>query len=350
MPVQCYTSGFLGKHIQKDFDDLGYQNAAWGFNPKVFVLKDNFTDIDDSCPRPMASVFRLYKKGAYRARYSRNTDVVNLRGIGTSPDVISKVWELNQSYVRAEYCACFFDPKDIPQPGFVESRHTIFNPSIRVFLGLAAEVSPKEEIKQETGAHDFQYWSGYTLVTYFETRGAYWCLTLVLVGWYFLLRMQSEGFPLEKGDHTEAGELPEGRHSAVWVDAQYTTHIRLAKRKNRPRGSYLKRRCTCAQSGSRKCLGHRLKGMIAHLPNGTKIFAAVTPTVLKAEIRRALVDTDPKAKLFGFKGFRAGRATEMAKLGLGLASILLAGEGRAEPSYATWTRTRLRKEKCWRRR
>ena len=52
----------------------------------------------------------------------------------------------------------------------------------------------------------------------------------------------------------------------------------------------------------------------------------VQPNVLRNEIRKVLVCEDPKAKMFGFKGFRAGHATEMARLGRGLAEILLAGE------------------------
>ena len=36
------------------------------------------------------------------------------------------------------------------------------------------------------------------MVTHFESRGEKWYLLLVLVGWHFLLRMMSEGFPLEK--------------------------------------------------------------------------------------------------------------------------------------------------------
>jgi len=47
---------------------------------------------------------------------------------------------------------------------------------------------------------------------------------------------------------------------------------------------------------------------------------------MRNAIRKVLGQEDPKAKQFGFKGFRAGHATEVAKRGLSLMQILLAGE------------------------
>ena len=73
------------------------------------------------------------------------------------------------------------------------------------------------------------------------------------------------------------------------------------------------------------CVGHRLQDLIGHLPPGTKVFGMVTPTMMRSEIKRTL-SADPRVMNFGFKGFRAGRATEMAKAGQALGDILLAGE------------------------
>ena len=86
------------------------------------------------------------------------------------------------------------------------------------------------------------------------------------------------------------------------------------------------RKCTCATTRRRTCVGHRLQEHIAHLPPGEKVFGMVQPNVMRTEIRKVLGREDPGAKIFGFKGFRAGHATEMARLGRGLAEILLAGE------------------------
>ena len=65
--------------------------------------------------------------------------------------------------------------------------------------------------------------------------------------------------------------------------------------------------------------------MIGLLPPGTELFGMVTPSVMKSEIKHAL-NADPRVNNFGFKGFRAGRATETAKAGQALGEILLAGE------------------------
>jgi len=186
------------------------------------------------------------------------------------------------------------------------------------------------------------------LVEHFERRGEKWFLVLVLVGWNFLLRMASEAFPLEKGAQEERDNLPEGRHSAVWVDGNFTTHIRLARRKNRPKGSYLQRKCSCASTGKRLCVGHRLQECIAHLPPGEKIFAAVQQHVMKAEIRKVLGQTEPKAKQFGFKGFRAGHATEMAKLGGAWPKFCWPGNGQVERSCAMLMSTNWKKGNSWR--
>ena len=70
----------------------------------------------------------------------------------------------------------------------------------------------------------------------------------VLVCWEYLLRVQSEGFPLLAGVPDDATSLPSGRHSGVWVDGDDTLCLRLQQRKNRVQGSLLRRRCGCVWS------------------------------------------------------------------------------------------------------
>ena len=69
----------------------------------------------------------------------------------------------------------------------------------------------------------------------------------VLLSSVFLLRVQSEGIHLQKGRVSELASLPNGRHSAMCIDGN-TLHIRLARRKNRPTGSWLRRDCSCQVS------------------------------------------------------------------------------------------------------
>ena len=68
---------------------------------------------------------------------------------------------------------------------------------------------------------------------------------LCTLAYHFLLRVPSEGLPLEAGTPGELlAPLPEGRHSAVAV-VEGRLHMRLRSRKNRPQGSILVRECCC---------------------------------------------------------------------------------------------------------
>ena len=67
---------------------------------------------------------------------------------------------------------------------------------------------------------------------------------LFVLAWQFLLRVQSEGVPLEVGSEAELRCLPPERHSALVADHDYNIHIRLRCRKNRPEGSLLTRSCS----------------------------------------------------------------------------------------------------------
>ena len=155
---------------------------------------------------------------------------------------------------------------------------------------------------------------------------------LVLLSWEFLLRVQSESLPMEKGTAEEAKStsLGSGRHSAVWVNLEDNRiHLRLARRKNRPKGSWLVRGCKCKVHGLAFCCMHRVATYLAGRPIGAKLFE-FTPSVLLSTIQRFLKILEfPRADQLTLKGFRAGRATEMAKRGCSLGTILCAGEWRS---------------------
>ena len=73
-----------------------------------------------------------------------------------------------------------------------------------------------------------------------------------LIFWEFLLRVQSEGVPMQVGTDKELFELAPSRHSALSV-VQNLLVLRLTRRKHRPEGSTLKRGCRCALVGREAC-------------------------------------------------------------------------------------------------
>ena len=78
--------------------------------------------------------------------------------------------------------------------------------------------------------------------------------------YHFLLRVENEAIPLQKGCPSWGRllRLPADVHSGIWVqDGQL--HLRLTSRKHRPRGSYMIRSCCCSQAGDmRVCPVHCL--------------------------------------------------------------------------------------------
>jgi hypothetical protein len=139
---------------------------------------------------------------------------------------------------------------------------------------------------------------------------------VALLAWVFLLRVQSEALPLEAGTAEEAksAALGNGRQSAVWVNLlENTIHLRLARRKNRPNGSWLTRKCTCKESGLTLCCVHRMATYLAGKPAGSRLFPLTPPRFL-ATIQRMLELLEFRwAANLTLKGFRAGRATDMAQ-------------------------------------
>ena len=153
--------------------------------------------------------------------------------------------------------------------------------------------------------------------------------TFALVCWEFLLRVQSEAVPMLVGCQGDATSMPQGRHSGLWVDSASHLCLRLARRKNRPQGSLLRRGCTCRTAGRQFCVVHRMQLYLA----GKQVAAPIwpfTPATALSAFRRMLVLVDtPQSSQFTLKAFRAGRATTLAAQGKSLGTILQAGEWRS---------------------
>ncbi|CAE7038795.1 unnamed protein product [Symbiodinium natans] len=153
---------------------------------------------------------------------------------------------------------------------------------------------------------------------------------LYLLAWQFLLRVQSEAVPVQCGEASEQHLLPAGRHSALWVDEQFTCHLRFKQRKHMPDGSYMTRPCTCTRGRvDELCISHRLKQRLHGLTTGQQLFKWSPGQMLKRFRDMLTMLGVPDAGHFGFKAFRAGKATALAKAGCPTHVIMQMGQWRS---------------------
>ena len=145
------------------------------------------------------------------------------------------------------------------------------------------------------------------------------------------LRVQRECTPLQCGGVGEDERWPARRHSAFLWTEDKSIVWRLASRKNRPRGSLLKRRCRCTVVGAHFCPACRtlLLASTKKLRVGDRLFTR-TASQMAGCIRAALriLGVEHKAG-FTWKAARAGRATELAAQGMPLAQIMDLGEWKS---------------------
>ena len=168
----------------------------------------------------------------------------------------------------------------------------------------------------------------------------------VLLMWYeFLLRVQSEGLELTAGSENLARSLKAGVHSCCWV-GDNVLFIHLARRKHRQCGSTLQRSCACSRVGAAMCVVHRF--MQHRFQAGSRIWHLGAYDSLQL-VRRLLAKSGAKhPEHFTLKGFRSGKATQMAKDGETLAAILMAGEWRSAAFLRYISETELDREKVLR--
>ena len=150
-----------------------------------------------------------------------------------------------------------------------------------------------------------------------------------LVCWEFLLRVQSEAIPMLAGTSEDATHLPQGRHSGLWVDGANQLCLRLARRKNRPSGSFLRRACVCATRGRSMCAVHRMQAHLAAKQVAAPLWSFTPASALHTLKRLLVLVKEPQSAAFTLKAFRAGRATQLAAQGKSLGTILQAGEWRS---------------------
>jgi len=150
-----------------------------------------------------------------------------------------------------------------------------------------------------------------------------------IASWSGLLRVQSEAIGLEKGDPGEITGIAPSRHSSVYIDADESLVIGLRRRKHRPRGSVLIRKCICAKRGASVCPPHRFRALLEEKATGERLWH-FSADELRKQVRRCLgLLRVEGASAYTLKAFRAGHASELAASGAGWANVLAAGEWKS---------------------
>jgi hypothetical protein len=151
----------------------------------------------------------------------------------------------------------------------------------------------------------------------------------------FLLRVPSELLPVTKGKNGDADKpLPAGAHSCLSLCGTALV-LGLAHRKNRPRGSVLRRGCWCLSRSAGLCPVHALGEWVNSFPRGSTPFAGVTAGHARTLLKARLIQLrTPKAALCWLHDFRRGHAQDLVDHG-GRLNEILAGEW-SSPSFTRY--------------
>ena len=163
---------------------------------------------------------------------------------------------------------------------------------------------------------------------------------LFLAAYIFVLRVPSEGFPMCRAG---VGPLASTAQSSLYLEGEEVripwilcvacvswwgvqVVLRLARRKNRPQGSVLRRACWCRQCVD-TCPRHVLWPYFQKLAVGQAPFAGLSPSSANDLLRQCLAaGRVPKAAAFRCHDLRRGHCKDLQQAGATLRAILEAGE------------------------
>ena len=129
---------------------------------------------------------------------------------------------------------------------------------------------------------------------------------LYLLAYTFLLRVPSEALPVSIGTAGGSAEAP----AVLYKDGQALV-LELQRRKNRPLGSTLRRRCWC-ETSPRTCPFHVLGRLVDQAPRGSMPWRRVTPSRARQVLRFMLQEINvPKARMYRTHDLRRGHALDL---------------------------------------
>jgi len=167
------------------------------------------------------------------------------------------------------------------------------------------------------------------LVAFNIGRGTCEIAWACLHAWEFCLRFQSEGLEVYAGEVDDLVILPPGRPNGLFIDKKGELKFVMRKRKHRPNGSVLTRTCRCREV--KVCWVCAATKLLSTMVPGQLLWSLKSTVMLQA-IRSQLdvLGEGRGASLLTWKSWRAGKATQLARDGHGLGSILNAGEWSRE--------------------
>ena len=135
---------------------------------------------------------------------------------------------------------------------------------------------------------------------------------LFLLAYAFLLRLPSEAIPVtaltgSKSPCMEGDELV----------------LRLNRRKNRPRGSTLRRRCWCDESKA-TCPVHKLGPLLQNRRQGGTLFPSITAGMALVKLREMMeILREPRAGEYRTHDLRRGHAKDLQLSGMYYNSVII---------------------------
>ena len=106
---------------------------------------------------------------------------------------------------------------------------------------------------------------------------------------------------------------------------------RLNSRKHRPKGSILQRGCSCKRMRSEQfCVLHRMKKQSKDKKAGEVLWEFPAHAALKNFRNTLKAIGEKNSESYGWKAFRAGKATQLASQDSSIGEILTAGEWRTK--------------------
>jgi hypothetical protein len=164
------------------------------------------------------------------------------------------------------------------------------------------------------------------LINHARHEGNVTMTMLYLAAYVFMLRVPSELLPATTGKRGDTdAQLQPGRHSCMALNGQELV-LRLAKRKNKPHGSVLRRACWC-ETREALCPVHTLGTWVEGHAAGSKPFARVSAQEARADFKRRLFRLGIEgASSYWLHDLRRGHAQDMVDGGGRLCEILKAGE------------------------
>ena len=155
-----------------------------------------------------------------------------------------------------------------------------------------------------------------------------------LFNYVFLLRTQSEGLAVWKGSVNDVKDGQQNiqtfRQNGVFIHEDVTSKKELVfvmkTRKNRPRGSVLRRQCYCpareVDDKTRSCLVCRMEVLLADIPLEEIVWTfAAQPFLKTTREQLARIGCGDGARLMTFKAYRGGKVTDLAQAGVSLGYI-----------------------------